>query len=212
MVTGRIGAGKTTLLRTILGLFPADAGTIEWNGHVIDDPAMHLTPPYAAYTPQVPKLFSMSLEDNLVLGDAVDTRLMNQSIHIATMRHDIDLMPEGLATMVGPRGVRLSGGQVQRSASARMLNRASQLLVLDDVSSALDVETEQQLWTRLFLARKDIAALVVSHRHAALARADEVIVMDRGRVVARGTARDLQESSPEFRAIWEGALASVNPE
>ena len=212
MVTGRIGAGKTTLLRTILGLFPADAGTIEWNGRLVDDPAAHLAPPYAAYTPQVPKLFSMSLEDNLVLGDTVDTRLLNQSIHIATMRHDIDLMPEGLATMVGPRGVRLSGGQVQRSASARMLNRASQLLVLDDVSSALDVETEQQLWTRLFLARKEIAALVVSHRHAALARADEVIVMDRGRVVARGTARDLQETSAEFRAIWEGALAAVSPE
>ena len=93
-----------------------------------------------------------------------------------------------------------------------MLNRASQLLVLDDVSSALDVETEQQLWTRLSLARKDIAALVVSHRHAALARADEVIVMDRGRVVARGTAGELQESSPEFRAIWEGALQAVSPE
>jgi ATP-binding cassette subfamily B protein len=212
VVTGRIGAGKTTLLRTLLGLFPADAGTIEWNGRLIDDPATQLTPPFAAYTPQVPKLFSMSLEDNLVLGDTVDERLMNQSIHIATMRHDIDLMPEGLATMVGPRGVRLSGGQVQRSASARMLNRASQLLVLDDVSSALDVETEQQLWTRLSLARKDIAALVVSHRHAALARADEVIVMDRGRVVARGTAGDLQESSPEFRAIWKGALQAVSPE
>jgi ATP-binding cassette subfamily B protein len=90
-----------------------------------------------------------------------------------------------------------------------MLNRRSQLLVLDDVSSALDVQTEQLLWKRLFNARADIAALVVSHRHAAIAGADRVIVMDGGRVVASGTAEELQKSSPEFRAIWEGAAADA---
>ena len=211
MVTGRIGSGKTTLLRTILGLLPRDEGTIEWNGRLIDDPSREMTPPFAAYTPQVPKLFSMSLEDNLVLGETRDDRMLNESIYIATMRHDIDLMPEGLATMVGPRGVRLSGGQVQRSASARMLNRASQLLVLDDVSSALDVQTEQLLWSRLLRARSNIAALVVSHRHTALAKADRIIVMDDGRVVAVGTATELQENSPEFRAIWEGVVGASSP-
>lgn len=211
VVTGRIGSGKTTLLRTILGLLPRDAGTIEWNGRIIEDPSREMTPPFAAYTPQVPKLFSMSLEDNLVLGETRDDHLLNESIYIATMRHDIDLMPEGLATMVGPRGVRLSGGQVQRSASARMLNRASQLLVLDDVSSALDVQTEQLLWSRLFRARSNIAALVVSHRHTALAEADRIIVMDAGKVVAVGTATELEEKSPEFRAIWDGVVSADNP-
>ena len=209
VVTGRIGSGKTTLLRTILGLLPADSGTIEWNGRALEDPSLELIPPYAAYTPQVPKLFSMTLEDNLVLGEERDDHLLNESIYISTMRRDIDAMPDGLSTMVGPRGVRLSGGQIQRSASARMLNRRSQLLVLDDVSSALDVQTEQLLWKRLFNARADVAALVVSHRHAAIAEADRVIVMEHGRVVASGTASELQQSSPEFRAIWDGAVADA---
>ena len=147
----------------------------------------------------------MSLEDNLLLGAEVQSTLLDESIHIATMKHDIEMMPEGLETLIGPRGVRLSGGQVQRSATARMLARMPQLLLLDDVSSALDVETEQTLWKRLFEARDGIATIVVSHRHAALARADRVILMENGRVSAVGTAKELEKTSEAFRSIWEGA-------
>ncbi len=207
VVTGRIGSGKTTLLRTVLGLLPREGGTIRWNGEVVEDPSTYLIPPRVAYTPQVPRLFSMSLRDNLVLGAVLEDGQLDESIHIATMHHDIELMPEGLETLIGPRGVRLSGGQIQRSAAARMLTRMPQLLVLDDVSSSLDVETEQTLWLRLYEAREGIATLIVSHRHAALAQADRVIVMDRGRVVAVGTARQLAQTSDTFQAIWEGTLA-----
>ncbi|MDK1018466.1 MAG: ABC transporter ATP-binding protein [Actinomycetota bacterium] len=211
VITGRIGSGKTTLLRTILGLLPAERGTVLWNGEIVEDPSTYLTPPRAAYTAQVPRLFSMSLEENLVLGAVLESGRLDESIHIATMRHDIDMMPEGLQTRIGPRGVRLSGGQVQRSAAARMFARSPQLIVLDDVSSALDVETEQMLWERLFEARRDVAVLVVSHRHAALAQADRVIVMDAGRVVAVGAASELNESSEAFRAIWDGSPGAPNP-
>jgi len=210
VVTGRIGSGKTTLMRSILGLLPADAGSIQWNGEIVNDPSAWLVPPRVAYTPQVPKLFSMSLVDNLVLGDEPEPGDLEESIYIATMQRDIEHMPEGLETMIGPRGVRLSGGQVQRSAAARMLTRTPQLLVLDDVSSALDIETEQTLWRRLFESRSDVAALVVSHRHAALARADRVIVMDLGRVVAVGPAEELARSSDAFAAIWEGAARTTD--
>ena len=209
VVTGRIGSGKTTLIRTILGLLPAEQGTITWNGEEVDDPSAYLVPPRVAYTSQVPRLFSMSLEDNLVLGASVGEGQLDESLHIATMRTDVERMPEGLGTLIGPRGVRLSGGQVQRSAAARMFARTPQLLILDDVSSSLDVETEQLLWQRLFEARSDVAALVVSHRHAALSRADRVIVMDRGRVVAVGKASELARTSETFRAIWEGALTAT---
>ena len=211
VVTGRIGAGKTTLLRTLLGLLPADSGTVAWNGEIVDDPSAVLVPPLVAYTPQVPRLFSMSLRNNLDLGTRLTSEDLAESIHIATMTRDVETMDEGLETMIGPRGVRLSGGQVQRSASARMFARRPQLLVLDDVSSALDVETERTLWARLHETRSGVAALVVSHRRAALAMADKVIVMDAGRVVAVGTAKELETSSDKFRAIWSGVAPKSPP-
>jgi len=201
VVTGRVGAGKTTLLRTILGLLPAQAGEVRWCGQVVDDPAAFMVPPHVAYTPQVPRLFSLSLEENLLLGQDVDPDDLADALAIARMEHDVAAMPDGLATKIGPRGVRLSGGQVQRSAAARMLVRRPHLLVFDDLSSALDVETEAALWERLF-ARPATTALVVSHRRPALSRADRVLVMDQGRIVARGTAATLLKGSALFRDLW----------
>ena len=208
VITGRIGAGKTTLLRSILGLLPAESGTISWNGAIVDEPASFMTPPRAAYTPQVPRLFSLTLRENLLLGLPVDDDDLDRAIHTATMEDDLAAMPDGYETMVGPRGVRLSGGQVQRSAAARMLAREPELFVFDDLSSALDVETEQLLWDRLFSNTTLATALVVSHRRPALQRADRVIVMQDGRIEATGTADELLETSQEFRRLWSGDFDS----
>ncbi len=104
--------------------------------------------------------------------------------------------------MVGTRGVRLSGGQVQRSAAARMFATDAELLVFDDLSSALDVHTESEVWNRLF-SQRDVTCLVVSHRRPALRRATQVIVMESGRVADIGTLDELLERSEEMRALWE---------
>ncbi|MBV7338342.1 ABC transporter ATP-binding protein/permease [Chloroflexi bacterium TSY] len=182
VVTGRIGAGKTTFLRTFLGLLPKSSGEIRWNGTIVQDPATFFVPPRSAYVPQIPRLFSDSLRDNILLGlEAPDSQLI-EVLEKAVMTPDLATMVQGLDTLVGPRGVRLSGGQIQRTAVARMLVRHPQLLAIDDLSSALDVETEQQLWKRLFAisdgdSRYRPTCLVVSHRQAALQRADQIIVL-----------------------------------
>ncbi|MBD1918262.1 ABC transporter ATP-binding protein [Leptolyngbya sp. FACHB-60] len=220
IITGRVGAGKTTLLRVLLGLLPKQSGALYWNGQPILDPANFLVPPRAAYTPQIPQLFSASLRENLLLGlgNAVGPEQLDRAIATAIFDRDLAQMPEGLETLVGTRGFRLSGGQKQRAAAARMLLRQPALMVFDDLSSALDVETEQRLWEQLFDSGKvegeryqvqgarcepapntqhptpdtqnpsthlpihPPTCLVVSHRPAVLNRADQILVLEHGRI------------------------------
>ncbi|MGW4643173.1 ATP-binding cassette domain-containing protein [Sphaerisporangium sp. NPDC004334] len=210
VITGAVGSGKTTLVRALLGLVPADAGTITWNGRRVEDPGTFLVPGRAAYAAQVPRLLSESLEENLLLGLPADGDRIAAALWLAALDHDVSGMPDGLRTVVGPRGVRLSGGQVQRATAARALVRSPDLLVVDDLSSALDAETERVLWDRVAAAARDGdgpgTLLVVSHRRAALERADQVVVLDRGRVAGRGTLAGLLASCPEMRRLWHGEL------
>lgn len=210
VVTGAVGSGKTTLVRALLGLLPLTAGTVSWNGREVEDPGTFLVPNRVAYAGQVPRLFSESLRENLLLGWPADAEELDRALALAALERDLAEMPEGLDTVVGPRGVRLSGGQVQRATAARALVRSPDLLVVDDLSSALDVETEQLLWDRIAVAAKDgrgpATLLVVSHRRAALERADQIVVLDRGRVVGTGALRDLLQTSPEMRRLWNEEL------
>src|ERR1044071_4922667 len=201
VVTGRIGAGKTTLLRVLQGLVPMSAGEISWNGRLVDDPASFFTPPHSSYTAQTPQLFSESLRDNVLVGDPHDDHL-GLALHWAAMGPDVATLEHGVNTLVGPRGMKLSGGQIQRVGAARMLSRRAELLIIDDLSSALDVATEQQLWQSL-LSERDAAFLVVSTRRPTLRRATQILLLENGRLTARGRFDELLASSAEMRRICD---------
>ena len=177
VVTGPVGSGKTTLLRAVLGLIDCQ-GEIRWNGQAVIAPSLDMVPPRVAYLPQVPRLFSETLGETIRLGLAEDR--LDEALHTACLDSDLAAMTQGLDTLVGPKGVRLSGGQVQRAGAARAFLRQSDLLVIDDLSSALDAETEALVWERLLAARQDQTLIVVSHRERIRKAADQVIELGGG--------------------------------
>jgi ATP-binding cassette, subfamily B, bacterial len=203
VITGRIGSGKTTLLKVLLGLLPKQSGDIYWNGWLVEDPANFFVPPRSAYTPQIPQLFSYTLRENILLGLEKDDAEIEKALKMSVFEKDLAAMNEKMETLVGAKGVRLSGGQLQRLAAARMFVRQPELLVFDDLSSALDVETELALWSRIFNNKSpeknwNPTCLVVSHRRSVLRRADQIILIKAGKIAAQGKLDEIISKGQEL--------------
>ncbi len=187
VVTGAVGSGKTTLLRAVLGLVSRDGGAIRWNGQLVDDPGVLLVPPRTAYAAQVPRLWSAPLRENLLLGwDASDDDIERCVASGAARRRRRGHVRRTRRRSSDLGACACRAGQLQRALAARALVRQPELLVVDDLSSALDVETEHALWHglagRSTAGGSPAALLVVSHRPSVLERADRVITLDEGRV------------------------------
>jgi ATP-binding cassette subfamily B protein len=145
------------------------------------------------------------LKDNILMGIPEGKVDMDAAISSAVMEQDLTEFEHGLDTKLGAKGVKISGGQCQRTAAARMFLRDPELLVFDDISSALDVETERTLWERVF-AKEGATCLAVSHRKPALKRADHIIVLKDGHIEAEGKLNELLVSCQEMQQLWQGEM------
>jgi ABC-type multidrug transport system fused ATPase/permease subunit len=209
LLVGPVGAGKSSLLRALAGIVH-HSGELRWNGEPVESPEHFLRPNQVGYVAQLPRVLSGTIADNIGLGHPVDAR---DAVTAAQLEHDLQVLtaapatssaalaapPEqrapgadgGLGLLIGHKGTRLSGGQLQRLALARALAPSTEVLVADDVSSALDVVTELELWQ--VLRERGVTVIGSTSKRAALGRADQVVVLVGGRAVARGTWRELEE-------------------
>ncbi|MBC9733679.1 ATP-binding cassette domain-containing protein [Nocardioides marmotae] len=189
LLLGQVGSGKSSLLAALAGLVD-HTGAIRWNGRDVEDPEVFLRPGQVAHVAQVPRVLSGTFADNVVLDHTVE-RGLDAAVADARLGRDLE-DAGGPRALVGHRGVRLSGGQVQRLALARALATDAELLLADDVSSALDAATELELWDAL--RARGTTVVGATSKRAALARADRVVVLVDGRVAASGPWSELAEA------------------
>ncbi|MEU6022106.1 ABC transporter ATP-binding protein [Micromonospora sp. NPDC047134] len=187
LVVGPVGSGKSSLLRALAGIAP-HIGQLTWNGDPVTEPEVFLRPNQVGYVGQVPRVLSGTVADNITLGHPVDPE---HAVTTAQLEHDLAATGSGLGLLIGHKGTRLSGGQLQRLALARALAPRTELLIADDISSALDVTTELDLWQAL--REHGVTVVGSTSKRAALVRADHVLVLIGGTVAAQGPWRDLEQ-------------------
>jgi ATP-binding cassette, subfamily B, bacterial len=192
LVIGPVGSGKSSLLRALAGIVQ-HAGALRWNGELVTEPERFLRPNQVGYVGQMPRVLSGTIGDNISLGHEVDAV---GALTTAQLDHDLSGAGGGLGLLIGHKGTRLSGGQLQRLALARALAPRTELLIADDVSSALDVTTELDLWRAL--RSHGVTVVGSTSKRAALAQADHVLVLLAGEAVAQGRWRDLEDRWGHF--------------
>jgi ATP-binding cassette subfamily C protein len=191
-IVGASGSGKTTLADVLVGLIPVASGVVSIDGRPLTRDNARAWREHVAYVPQDPFLFPMSIGDNLrwARPGATDEDLW-RALAEAAAADFVRALPNGLETVVGDRGSTLSGGERQRIAIARALVRRPELLVLDEATSALDTDIEAVVREAIDRLRGKVTIVVIAHRMSTVERADQVVVLDRGRVIEQGTWDDL---------------------
>ncbi len=202
-VVGPTGAGKTTLLRALTRQIVVPRGRVLLDGRDVNDVALADLRAAIGMVPQESFLFSRSLAANIALGRPDAPRAeIEAALATAQLDKDLEQLPEGLDTLVGERGVRLSGGQRQRAALARVILLSPTILLLDDTLSAVDATTADEILRRLRPLMRGRTTVIVAHRVATVAHADEILVLDDGRVVERGSHEDLLARRGLYASLW----------
>jgi ATP-binding cassette subfamily B protein len=201
-VMGHTGAGKSTILKIILRYYEPDRGTVRINGVDIQDLTLTSVREHLGFVSQDPFLFYGSVRDNVVYARSATDDELRAALDLSGASEFVDEMDEGAATLVGDRGVKLSGGQRARVSLARALLKQPSLLILDEASSALDAETEKRIQRNLLKTGVERTTIAVAHRLSTIRNADEILSMVDGAVVERGRHDELVANEGVYASQW----------
>ena len=212
-VVGEIGSGKSTLIQMIPRLYKATEDTLFIGDHPIDKIPLSVLRENIGYVDQEPYLFSSTIRENITFGvnEATDDAVADV-IKKSGLSADLNRFPEGLETVIGERGVTLSGGQIQRIALARALMTRPNILVLDDAFSSLDAETEENILSNMSEFTRGATTIIVSHRLSAVRKADRIIVLDQGRIVEDGMHEELIQLNGKYAQVYKNQALAMEME
>ncbi|MEC6747421.1 ABC transporter transmembrane domain-containing protein [Marinilactibacillus sp. XAAS-LB27] len=203
-LVGKTGAGKTTILKLLLREYDAYKGHIQYGGHDIRDYTLNALLQQVGYVPQDNYLFSTTIRDNIRFADpTMPQSVVEEAAKLADIHEDILNLPNGYDTQVGERGVSLSGGQKQRISIARAIITNPELMILDDSLSAVDAKTEESILSGLKRKRRNQTTIIAAHRISSVMHAEEIIVVEQGTIVERGTHKELLELDGWYKDMYQ---------
>ena len=210
-IVGPSGAGKSTISRLLFRFYDPSAGSVTLDGVDVRDATQHSVRAAIGIVPQDTVLFNDTIEYNIAYGRPSASREeVRAAAKLARIDEFIESLPDGYHSMVGERGLKLSGGEKQRVAIARAILKAPRILLFDEATSALDTATEREIQKSLREVSQGRTTLVIAHRLSTVVDADEILVLDAGRVVERGTHANLLTSDGIYAAMWRRQQESTD--
>lgn len=202
-LVGESGSGKTSLTKLLFRFFEPQQGELSFDGQNAGDFTLESLRNQISLVPQQPELFHRSVRDNIVLNAEVSDERIREVAKKARSLDFIKKLPQQFDTMVGERGVKLSGGEKQRIALARAFLEDAPIVVLDEATSALDSITEKEIQTAIFDLIEDKTAIVIAHRLSTILRMDRIIVLEHGKIIEEGTHQELLDLGGNYSRMWE---------